>query len=100
MRSLALALACAIAVPVAAGVRRSAAEVQAFKRHHPCPSTGQRRGSCPGYQVDHIVPLCAAGPDEQSNMQWLSVEAHRIKTRTDVRECRRLKAKPRTPVLP
>lgn len=68
---------------------RSAAEVLAFKRHNPCPSTGERRGACPGYDVDHIIALCSGGPDTRDNMQWLSKELHKLKTRSDVRECRR-----------
>jgi 5-methylcytosine-specific restriction endonuclease McrA len=72
-------------------IPRSAAEVLAFKRVNPCPSTGQRRGACPGHQVDHITPLCAGGPDRRENMQWLSVAQHIEKTRIDVRACRALK---------
>jgi hypothetical protein len=80
-----------LTLPAAAErIQRSAAEVLAFKRHNPCPSTELRRGACPGYQVDHSVPLCAGGPDKASNMAWLSIEDHRFKTRVDVRECRKL----------
>ena len=78
-----------------AKTQRSAAEVLAFKRHNPCPSTQLRRGSCPGFEVDHVQPLCSGGPDTVANMQWLSVADHRIKTRQDVRVCRYLRrAKP------
>lgn len=70
---------------------RSRAEVAAFKRENPCPSTGLKRGACPGYQVDHIDPLCMGGPDTKENMHWLSVEDHRFKTFTDVRACRKLR---------
>lgn len=42
----------------------------------------------PGYQVDHITPLCAGGADATYNMQWLSISAHKAKTRNDVRRCR------------
>ena len=45
---------------------RSRAEVSAFKREHPCPSTGKGSGRCPGYIVDHVKPLCAGGPDRPS----------------------------------
>ena len=88
------ALLClALLLPMAAEARipRSAAEVLAFKRHNPCPSTDLRRGACPGYQVDHVQPLCSGGPDTRANMQWLSVADHRIKTRQDVRVCRYLR---------
>ena len=60
-----------------------------FQKIQPCPSTGRTRGACPGYQRDHIVPLCRGGADNVGNMQWLSVPAHKAKTRADVRGCRR-----------
>ena len=90
---LPLLLALCLSLPVMGGERihRSAAEVLAFKRANPCPSTGLRRGKCENYQVDHVIPLCAGGADKKENMQWLSVEAHRVKTRVDVRECRKLR---------
>lgn len=86
--ALSVSFACS-AAPV-----RSAAEILAFKRSTPCPSTGQRRGACPGHQVDHITPLCAGGQDNHTNMQWLTIEAHREKTRDDVRACRILRRHP------
>ena len=86
-----LLLSCA----VDAGTHRSAAEVLAFKRHNPCPSTDLRRGACPGFEVDHVQPLCSDGPDTVANMQWLSVADHRIKTRQDVRVCRYLRKIPK-----
>lgn len=42
-----------------------------FMRNNPCPSTGRRRGACPGYHVDHIKPLACGGADATWNMQWL-----------------------------
>lgn len=71
---------------------RSAAVVLEFKRHNPCPSTGLRRGKCPGYVVDHVRPLCAGGPDDRANMQWQTVAAAKVKDREEVRECRALRA--------
>lgn len=89
---LVLALASAVlTIPADARIHRSAAEVLAFKRQSPCPATGLRRGSCPGYQVDHVQPLCSGGPDTRENMQWLTVEDHRVKTRQDLRVCRYLR---------
>lgn len=64
------------------------AERAAFVRHNPCPETGLRRGACPGWQVDHVVALCAGGQDTRANMQWLTVADHRVKTRQDRRICR------------
>lgn len=88
-RSVALSLLL-VATATQAQIQRSAAEVLAFKRANLCPSTGVRRGACPGWQVDHTIPLCAGGLDKASNMTWLTVEDHRFKTFTDVRECRKL----------
>lgn len=91
IRPALLCLALLLAISSEARPTRSAAEVLAFKRQSPCPSTGLRRGSCPGYQVDHVQPLCSGGPDTRENMQWLTVEDHRVKTRQDLRVCRYLR---------
>ena len=100
MRTLALCLALAFCLPAHPRIERSAAEVAAFKRENPCPSTGRRRGSCPGWHVDHITALCMGGEDQRGNMHWLSEDDHRFKTAVDIRECRRLKKRAHTPVLP
>lgn len=52
------------------------------------PRNGATRGRCPGHDIDHIEPLCAGGPDVPGNMQWLTLEEHREKTRKDVYRCR------------
>lgn len=50
---------------------RSARERNAFIKTHPCPATIiHAKRTCPGYVVDHIIPLCAGGIDKPSNMQW------------------------------
>lgn len=67
---------------------RSEAAKAEFRRIAPCPATGAHRGHCPGYQVDHIIALCAGGEDAPANMQWMAVEPHKQKTRHDVRFCR------------
>lgn len=61
----------------AAGADRSRALRAEFMRLNPCPSTGQARGACPGWQVDHVEALVCGGRDELANLQWLTVEAHR-----------------------
>lgn len=58
-----------------------------FIRQNPCPATGSTRGACPGYQVDHVQPLCAGGKDEPGNLQWLTVQEHQRKTKRDVAAC-------------
>lgn len=62
---------------------RSAAAKNEFKREHPCPATGERRGACPGFVIDHVVPLKRGGEDKASNMQWQTKEAAREKDRTE-----------------
>jgi hypothetical protein len=76
---------------------RSRAQIRGFRAEYPCPSTGRIRGACPGWQVDHIRPLCAGGEDKRSNMHWLATEDHRFKTSVDVRECRKLRQMAATP---
>lgn len=71
-----------------AGQLRSHTAKAEFKRLQPCPSTGRPRGACPGYIIDHVVPLCAGGPDEPGNMQWQTVEAAKVKDRDERRQCR------------
>ena len=72
-----------------AKIHRSTAAKHAFQRENPCPSTGQHRGSCPGYIVDHIDPLCAGGADSPSNMQWQTVADAKLKDRIERRMCNR-----------
>ena len=44
-----------------------------------------------GYEVDHSIPLCAGGADSPENMQLLTREQHREKTRHDLRWCSKLR---------
>lgn len=71
-----------------ARIPRSTTAVKEFRQANPCPVTGAARGKCPGWEVDHVIPLCAGGPDTPANMQWLTVASHRQKTKGDVMRCR------------
>src|SRR5579859_5490495 len=61
--------------------RRSTAARNAFKRAHPCPSTGMPKGACPGYVIDHIDPLECGGADAPFNMQWQTIAEGKAKDR-------------------
>ena len=80
-------IALLLALPADAGPRDLRVKRE-FQRLNPCPSTGRPAGPCPGFQADHIVPLCMGGPDMAGNLQWLATHDHRAKTRTDVANCR------------
>jgi hypothetical protein len=68
-------------------IERSAAAKSAFQTSHPCPSTGARTGSCPGYIVDHVKPLACDGADAPANMQWQTVAAAKEKDKTERTGC-------------
>jgi len=68
-------------------IKRSAKAKQAFKTTHPCPATGQSKGACAGYVIDHIQPLACGGADEPENMQWQTVAAGKAKDRWERETC-------------
>lgn len=91
-RSITIAfLAASLAgfAPAADTAARSAKARAEFKRLHHCPATDRSRGACPGYVIDHVVPLCAGGADRPSNMQWQTISEGKAKDRIERQECRR-----------
>lgn len=52
-------------------IRRRADVLAAFRRAHPCPPTLRTTGACPGWSMNHIVPLACGGCDAVWNLQWL-----------------------------
>lgn len=52
-------------------VVRNTAVVREFRQLYPCPSTGRSAGACPGWAVDHVIPLVCGGCDSVANLQWL-----------------------------
>jgi len=62
-------------------IKRSEAVRNHFKLAHPCPSTKARRGPCPGWYIDHVVPLVCGGIDEIANLQWLPEDMWKAKSR-------------------
>lgn len=96
MVSRTFALACVALSAALALVQSSAASASErsrsaraeFVRQNPCPATGKSRGACPGWHVDHVTPLKCRGADAPHNMQWLTVQQHKIKTAQEARLCR------------
>lgn len=52
-------------------ILRSRAVLRDFQHLYPCPSTGLQHGACPGWQINHVIPLAACGCDAVENLQWL-----------------------------
>ncbi len=55
-------------------IKRSTAVLNAFKRIHPCPANGMTTGACPGWALNHTVPLSCGGCDSVSNLDWMPDE--------------------------
>ena len=81
-------IASAALFPASAKEHRSREVTREFQREEPCPSTGARRGRCPGYIKDHIVPLACGGPDAVANMQWQTVATAKAKDHWERLACR------------
>jgi len=64
-------------------IARSPQAKSEFRRAHPCPSTGKPSGACPGYVIDHRVPLKRGGADRPDNMQWQTTAAAKAKDKTE-----------------
>lgn len=60
-------------------IKRRADVLTAYRKIHPCPVTGLSVAACPGWQINHVIPLAKGGCDAVSNLMWLPVE---IKTCT------------------
>ena len=70
-----------------ARIKRSTKAKHAFEKTTPCPSTGQQKGSCPGYIIDHIIPLACGGADAPSNMQWQTIQDAKTKDNWERKDC-------------
>lgn len=90
--AVALLVAALLCLPAWSAPRSHTARAE-FQRAHPCPSTGKPRGACPGYVVDHVRPLCAAGADAPENMAWQTVADGKVKDREERRMCKRGQAR-------
>lgn len=70
---------------------RDPAQVRAFRKENPCPATSKRVGACPGWVVDHGIPLCAGGADAPYNMQWQRHDDSLKKDADERRLCARIR---------
>jgi hypothetical protein len=63
---------CVLARDSGGRIKRDHRQRRAFIEANPCPATGSRdyRKPCPGWHVDHVVPLNCCGADVPSNMKW------------------------------
>lgn len=50
---------------------RSASVIAAFRKIHPCPSTGVFTSACPGWSINHSCPLACGCCDSVANMEWM-----------------------------
>lgn len=73
--------------------KRSSSTPVKFIRANACPSTGKHVFPCPGWVVDHIVPLCANGGDTIDNMQWQTRTDSLAKDRVERKMCAQLRKK-------
>ena len=82
-------LCLALLVPIAADarVKRSQSAKVEFKAEHPCPGSGERKGPCKGYVIDHIKPLSCGGADAPINMQWQTIADGKAKDKWERRAC-------------
>src|SRR5574340_98601 len=55
-------------------IHRRADVLREFRKLYACPSTGLHTGACPGWQMDHIIPLAVGGCDAVGNLAWMPVE--------------------------
>lgn len=72
---------------------RHASTVTMFRKSNPCPVTGKTTGACPGWVVDHGMPLCAGGADAPYNMFWQKTANSYLKDADERRLCALLKVK-------
>lgn len=88
-KMLVVLLLAVLSVGVMAGGYRSAKAKHDFKSAQPCPATGKSRGACPGWVIDHVIPLACGGADAPSNMQWQTLEDAKAKDKWERKSCQR-----------
>lgn len=60
-------------------ILRRADVIAAYKKTHPCPVTGLLGpGACPGWALNHNLPLSCGGCDSVSNLSYMRADAKKI----------------------
>ena len=59
-------------------IHRRSAVIAVYRHEHPCPVTGKITGACPGWAINHVVPLACGGCDAVSNMMWMRNDVKKI----------------------
>lgn len=52
-------------------IARDGTVLREFRGLWACPATGKHDGACPGWAIDHVIPLACGGADALANLQWL-----------------------------
>lgn len=82
---LILASTGALAKPITGEIVRDPAQPREFMKTHLCPTTELLKYPCPGYVVDHILPLKCGGKDSPDNMQLQTIAEGRRKDYWEIR---------------
>jgi hypothetical protein len=91
MKVLAAILVLAASAASACPAHRSVSQRALFTSANVCPSLGVIASSCPGFVVDHLIPLCAGGPDTAKNMQWQTIAESKQKDKVERAQCAALR---------
>jgi hypothetical protein len=59
-------------------IKRDYKVISAYKKLHPCPSTGLHTGACPGWSLNHNCPLACGCVDAVWNLSWMRVDVKKI----------------------
>jgi hypothetical protein len=65
---------------VASAASRTARAKADFQKLKPCPATGKRDGTCPGYTIAYVKALNKGGANAPSNMQWKATQVAKAKS--------------------
>lgn len=87
MREVVFLLSLMFSDPSSAVSQRSSSARTHFAHDTPCPGTHQNRLPCPGFVIDHKIPLCAGGLDAPVNMQWEEYAESKRKDKEEVYWC-------------